>query len=373
MWKKFGLLLLCAVIISSTFIIHQQTPTAASSSSAVSAQDLLNLVNGLRTANGLSPLTVNSILMSTAQSTAQTMADNNLTWHIGSTSDRVAAAGYGGGSTVWATENFAVGSDGLTIEQIQTFWADALHMIPMTNPIYCDLGAGVATASDGSVYYIVHAAYSSTRYCGEYIGPGGITLPTIQARTAQAGGSTPEAVPTNIAESQWMAPVLTVTPNEKGELIHEVLYGHTLYTIAKEYGFDDYIIIKKINGLWGDTIRVGDKLLIPTPEFWALTLTTTPTSTELPIEPVIVATQSKSTPAPTEFVHPTTTVTNKPNQSIITEDNFPNNGEANSIGTMMLVVVFAAILITGLSLWQPWKIRKVINKEEEDPLNTPVE
>lgn len=372
MWKKFGLLLLCAVIVSSTFIIHQQTPAAASPSSAVSAQDLLGLVNGLRNANGLSSLTVNSILMSTAQSTAQTMADNNLTWHIGSTSDRVAAAGYGGGSTVWATENFAVGSDGLTIEQIQTFWADALHMIPMTNPIYCDLGAGVATASDGSVYYIVHAAYSSTRYCGEYIGPNGITLPTIQALTAEAGGSTPEAVPTNIAESQWMAPIFTVTPNENGELIHEVLYGHTLWSIANEYKID-YRLIKEINGMWSDVVYVGDQLLIPTPEFWALTLTTTPTSTEMPIEPVIVATQSKSTPTPTKIVQPTITVTNKPDQNIITEDNSSNNGETNSIGTMMMVVVFAAILIMGFSLWQPWKTREGIDKEEEDPLNTPVE
>ncbi len=372
MWKKFRLLLLCAFIISSTLIAHQQTPAAASPSPAVSAQDLLDLVNGLRNANGLSYLTVNSILMSTAQSTAQAMADNNLTWHIGATSDRVAAAGYGGGSTVWATENFAVGSDGLTIEQIQTFWADALHMIPMTNPIYCDLGAGVATASDGSVYYVVHAAYSSTHSCGEYIGPNGITLPTIQSLTSQAGGSTPEAVPTNEAESQWMAPVLTVTPNENGELIHEVLYGHTLWSIAKEYGIN-YHSIKEINGMVSDDVYAGQELLIPTPEFWALTLTTTPTSTKISIEPVIVATQSKSTPTPTKFAQPTTTITNKPDQNILTENNSSNNGETNSIGTMMMVVVFAAILIMGLSLWQPWKTREGINKEEEDPLNTPVE
>ena len=372
MWKKFKLILLCAVIISSTFNTVQQTLVTASPGSAVNSQDLLNLVNGLRTANGLSPLTVNSVLMSTAQSTAQAMADNNLTWHIGSTSDRIAAAGYGGGSTVWATENFAVGSDGLTIEQIQTFWADAVHMIPMTNPIYCDLGAGVATASDGSVYYIVHAAYSSSRTCGEYIGPGGITLPTIQARTAQAGGSTPEAVPTNEAESQWMAPIFTVTPNENGELIHEVLYGHTLWSIANEYRID-HTLIKEINGMWSDVIYVGQQLLIPTPEFWALTHTTTPTSTEVPIEPIIIATQSKSTPTLTKVILPTNTITNKPGQSTLDEDNSSNNSETNSIDTMMLIVVFAAILIVGLSLWQPWKTRKIINKEEEDPLNTPVE
>ena len=50
---------------------------------AVTAYDLINLINGMRSSNGLGALSVDSALMACAQSTAETMAASNMTWHIG--------------------------------------------------------------------------------------------------------------------------------------------------------------------------------------------------------------------------------------------------------------------------------------------------
>lgn len=367
--RKLPILVIAVLIVlASTLAMRKEV--AAQPQAAVTTNDLLALVNGLRTTNGLPALTVNSILMSTAQSTAQQMADQNLSWHIGSTSDRIKAAGYGGSATVWATENFAVGHD-VSIEWIQAVWADEWHMIPMKNPIYCDVGAGMATAEDGSVYYIVHAAYTSSRYCGEYIGPGGITLPTIQAQTKQAGGATPEAVPTEVA-SNWIEPVITVTPNAHGELVHEVKYGQYLWLIADTYG-TSVDVIKELNGMWWDSIYVGNHLLIPTPEWYALTPTITKTPTGQAVDPVILATQSteeaKFTPTPT-FTR-TAPPGQSPTNPIAPDEKDSPPPEETNMGSMILVVFGISAVVILITFLQPWKPKS--EPEQEDPLNTRVE
>lgn len=362
------LLLLAAILFLFSMPQQVQAKPQPAPQQSVTAQDLLNLVNGLRTANGLPALTINNILMSTAQVTAQQMADQNLTWHIGGTSARVAAAGYGGGATVWATENFATHSNA-TIEWIQQVWADEWHMIPMKNPIYCDLGAGIATAADGRVYYVVHAAYTSTRYCGEYIGPGGITLPTIQAQTREAGG-TPSDGPPDDDMSNWMQPVVKATPNADGELVHEVLYGHTLWTIAITY--DTKIdLIKQINAIYGDNIIPGQSLLIPTSEFLALSQTPTVDETPQKVAILMESTQLAVTPTPT----PTRMATTTPRPAALSVDSeetvIPPDEDQMSTSSMILTVFAIAAGVILLSFWQPWKPRVV--PEPEDPLTSKVE
>ena len=181
---------------------------------AGSAYDLIDAMNSLRTSNGYPALTINSILMSTAQGTAEIMANSGSCSHIGNVSGRVAAAGYGGGATVWATENIACGSD-LSVETtVYTYWSDAAHMLPATNPNYIDVGAGVAVV-DGKVYYVLHAAYTS----------GSSSVSNTPASAAQA---------TNAAAfrtSQVIQPVITSTPNADGSVIHEVKAGQSLWSI----------------------------------------------------------------------------------------------------------------------------------------------
>src|SRR5919106_190958 len=132
----------------------------------VSAYELILAMNTLRVSYGLPALIEDPIVNAVAQSTAATMAANNMSWHIGDVRGRIAAAGYGGGGTVWATENFAVSSGGWGIDEVMAAWADPDHMRPAVEPSYCHVGAGVAQTSDGRIYYILQAAYVSGQECG---------------------------------------------------------------------------------------------------------------------------------------------------------------------------------------------------------------
>ena len=135
-------------------------------SNQVSAYELILAMNTLRVSYGLPALIEDPIVNAVAQSTAATMAANNMSWHIGDVRGRIAAAGYGSGGTVWATENFAVSSGGMGIDEIMAAWADPDHMRPAVNPAYCHVGAGAAQTSDGRIYYILQAAYVSGQECG---------------------------------------------------------------------------------------------------------------------------------------------------------------------------------------------------------------
>lgn len=228
----------------------------------VGTWDLIAMINQGRATRGYRQLEVSNILMSTAQSTAEIMAASKMGWHIGDVRGRVMAAGYGGGAIAWATENFAIGP--MTLEEIAWIWSDASHMIPIVNPSYQHIGAGIATAADGSVYYVVHAAYT-----------GGGVLPT---RTPQANG-TPGSGPTATeGVIQWVMPVVTATPNSDGSIIHDVLYGQSLWSIAIAYN-TKIIEILRTNNLAPENqlIYTGQKLVIPvTPAAIPATLTATP-------------------------------------------------------------------------------------------------
>ncbi len=104
-----------SVVLSLGLLAAFFTPVQSGN---VSAGELIALVNSLRTANGLPALIEDPILDGTAQWTAQYMADNNLSDHIGNVAGRVSAAGYGSGGTVFATENWARFNVG-TLNQIR--------------------------------------------------------------------------------------------------------------------------------------------------------------------------------------------------------------------------------------------------------------
>ena len=205
-------------------------------------------MNTLRVAHGLPALIEDPIVNAVAQVTAETMAVNNMSWHIGDVRGRIAAAGYGGGSTVWATENFAVGR--MSIDQIMQAWADPDHMRPAVNPAYCHVGAGVAQADDGRYYYILQAAYTSEHACGEYISP----VPS------NPGGTNPNPAP---PVSQIIIPVKLATPDADGKIYHIVRSGQSFWAIAIAY----QVTIRDLE-IWNNLSRdislsVGQKLFIP--------------------------------------------------------------------------------------------------------------
>lgn len=212
-------------------------------SGTTSRSELILAMNTLRVSNGLPALIEDPIVNAVAQSTAETMAANNMSWHIGDVSGRLAAAGYGGGATVWATENFAMGN--MSIDQIMQVWADPDHMRPAVTPAYCHVGAGVAQAADGRYYYILQAAYISTQSCGSYV-------------PAPGNGTNPAPL-----VSQLIIPVKIATPDAEGRIYHIVQAGQSFWSIAIAY----QITIHDLE-IWNNLSRengltVGQKLFIP--------------------------------------------------------------------------------------------------------------
>ena len=212
-----------------------------------SAYDLIIAMNTLRISYGLPALVEDPIINAVAQSTAATMAANNMSWHIGDVRGRLAAAGYGNGGTVWATENFAMSSNGMGIDEIMAVWADADHMRPAVDGAYCNIGAGVAQAN-GRTYYILQAAYVSGQECGSSSSLSG------GAYSSDTGAG---------AVSQLIMPVKIATPDADGMTYHVVQAGQSYWSIAIAYqiSIND---LETWNNLSRETpLNAGQRLFIP--------------------------------------------------------------------------------------------------------------
>jgi LysM repeat protein len=173
------------------------------------------------------------------------------------------------------------------LDQIMLAWSDDLHMKPVNNPYYKHIGAGVSEYQ-GTVYYIVQAAYTSNNIYK----PG-----TPQAQQ-----------PTNSDfMSQIIFPVQIATPQADGRVIHLVKQGQTLWSIAIAYN-TKIAALTAMNNLAFDNpiIYVGQKLYIP---ITVKPQTVVPSSTV--VEPTcqtpIHTSQAKNVPAivkPTKAVVP---------------------------------------------------------------------
>jgi hypothetical protein len=187
------------------------------------------------------------IINAVAQATAEIMAANQMSTHIGDVDGRLAAAGYGGGGKVWATENFAAGGD-YSIDEIMLVWADEAHMLPATNAAYCHVGAGIAEAANGLTYYVLQAAYIAGESCGKYTPPDG---------DGGGSGAPPAGIP------QIIVPVKKATPDKDGRVFHVVETGQSLWAIAIAYKITvkDLEIWNNISKEW--KLQIGQRLFIP--------------------------------------------------------------------------------------------------------------
>ncbi|MBN1371067.1 MAG: LysM peptidoglycan-binding domain-containing protein [Anaerolineaceae bacterium] len=249
-----GLLLLALLAVSLTPFTSARAaqPLVEPAQSSVTAYDLIIAMNTLRVSNGLPALIEDPIINAVAQGTAEIMAANQMSWHIGDVRGRIAAAGYGAGMTVWATENFAAGSS-FTIDLIMLAWADEAHMIPAVKSAYCHVGAGVATAANGMTYYVLQAAYVSEKACGSYGSTGGgSTTNPGGGSTGSTGGTYGVIVPVKVAE-----------PDAEGKIFHEVLTGQSLWAIAVAYQVTIQDIETWNNISRNDKLQVGQRLFIP--------------------------------------------------------------------------------------------------------------
>lgn len=235
------------LIVFGLGAVYSPLAVRAAPLNQASAYDLILAMNTLRVSYGLPALIEDPIVDAVAQSTAATMAANNMSWHIGDVRGRLASAGYGGGATVWATENFAVSSNGMGIDEIMAVWADPDHMRPAVNPAYCHVGAGMAQTSDGRIYYVLQAAYVAGQECG----------------SASSGGQ-PGTIPNGVPPvSQLIIPVKIATPDAEGKIFHEVQAGQSFWSIAIAY----QITIHDLE-VWNNLsrtipLRAGQRLFIP--------------------------------------------------------------------------------------------------------------
>jgi uncharacterized protein YkwD/LysM repeat protein len=283
---KRSLFILVTILTVAAFLVPV-LPTQTAAAQAGNGYDLINAVNQLRASLGLSALQVDPILMSIAQGQSDYQASIGTWSHEGpggsSPRDRAIAAGFGGGATVFISENVAVMNTSASFDTlIYSIWSDQLHWNTMTNVNYTHAGAGV-TVADGEVYYTLDVGYIAGN-------PGSY----VPAPSYTPGG--PQAAATE-ATPNWISPVITATPHDDGEVVHVSEAGQSLWSIAIAYGTTIKDIIE-LNGLDPDNpvIWPGDELIIRP----ALDATITPT-------PTITQPLPTRTPTPTRTVRPTST------------------------------------------------------------------
>jgi uncharacterized protein YkwD len=351
--KIFSTILL-VVILASLF----QAPSAKAQTEDITANQLITLINNWRVGYGHAPLEVDPILMTTAYDTACYMAINGLRWHIGDVSNRITAYGYGGGEKVFATENFAIGP--VSLATIAEWWSDESHQYPSANPSYVHIGAGVCPYGD-RIWYIVHAAYTN----GTYV-----------ASTPNATQSLYTNTP---SVSQLIVPVQTVTPNENGAVVHEVLPGQALWSIAIAYDtkIDELI---RLNNLDPETptIYVGDKILVfeanRTPVSTTPTATidaTKSTATQSTLTPTNSPTRTKTatprstrtpsivdaSPEPTELISE-----NQKNSQGNTSEIFQNQ----TVGIILISTLGLGILLIIISSFSKGPVPEEIMKDGDE-------
>ena len=322
--RSFNLFLIAILV----FLLQPVLQPKEVNAQAGTAYDLVASVNALRASMGLTPLEIDPILMAVAQSHSEYQASLGYWTHEGPGGtrprDRAAAAGFGGGETIFVTENVAVLNTNASFETLlYSIWADAIHWNTMTNPSYTHAGAGVAISGD-NVYYTLDVGYIAGNPGGYVPGP-----------TYTPGGS--GVVPTQ-PTSDIVSPVITATPHEDGSVYHLVEPGHALWSIAIAYNITIQNIIE-LNNLDQENPAIwpGNELLIQP--------SLQPSITSTPTEIVPTATR---TPKPTYTPRPPTPTRTPTMVLSPTPEPFIKIPSMENVNRRMLGIVVIAICSLGL-------------------------
>jgi uncharacterized protein YkwD/LysM repeat protein len=288
------------------------------------ASELIAAVNALRASYGLSPYKVDPILMAVAQ------AQNNYSISIGSIThygpdgsrprDQAIAAGYGGGATVFVSENIQQGTGLSPSGAVQAWTGDAPHLNTMIGSNYRDVGAG-AGERDGVYYYTLIAGYVAGGLSANSTVPaGGITLPGLTG----------------------VQPVYaTVTPQADGSIVHVVQTGQTLWTIAAVYNVPLDELLKQNKLTQYSVIHPGDRIVIRE--------SVTPTATQSPLYAPALPTASLSgataTRRPSSTPPPTGTAT--PSPILLFSSASPAGKAMLVVGAVMIVVGLVFGMLSG--------------------------
>jgi uncharacterized protein YkwD len=287
------------------------TPAPAAPSPA----DIINAVNNLRLAHGLNPLSVHPVLMEVAAEQASALAaSQGAVGHERPCGMKLGQQLLSMGYPLWGdlsldgyrSENWVMA---LTTEDAITFWlGDDEHTNTMLSAERSDIGAAVTRLNGGDqIYVVLETALSTPSNQMQHTAYDILTgIPAAQTICA---GSFDGSIP------QYSIPVAVSTARLDGDVVHEVKYGQTLWSLSDQYhvSVDE---IKRLNGLVDDTIVPGWKLLIqkaatqPAPPTAAFFLNTTAKS---------------QTPYPTYTYPLTPTSTPTPDDTRVLAESFGQN------------------------------------------------
>ena len=298
---------------------------------APSAADLIAAVQALRASNGLPPLIVESTIMNAAQAHSNYQASIGTWSHVGAGGtyavDRARAAGFGGGATIYMSENVAIANNRTGVDVvIYQYWADAAHWKTMTSTLYMHVGAGV-TEKNGVVYYTL-----DTGYIAGQAPAGSSANPTAAKGVAAANTPLPTVQP--------IVRVQTSTPMPDGAVIHPVGYGQALYSIATAYGLtiDE---LRARNGMTNSSVLwAGQKLIIQPSYTPSITPSITPTlppptRTSTPTRTPTATRTSTATPTETATATPPPLFAMPPAEDI----------DRKGLGTVIIAVCGAGLLL----------------------------
>lgn len=329
------LILFCLLILIlpvSTHPTHRSLPLFQEASSTPqptlpTPADIINAVNAFRLANGLNALTVHPVLMEVAAQQASALAaSEGAVGHQRPCGMTLGQQLLSMGFPLWGdlsldgyrSENWVAAE---TIEQAMSFWqSDAEHMDTMVDPNRSHIGAAVAVGDQ--IYMVLETALSTPS--GRHQSTAYDILTGIpMTQTLCAGFASGEI-------SDYAVPVVVSTARPDGDVVHEVQYGQTLWSLAEQYHVS-IEQIKRLNGLVDDTILPGWKLLIQK----------SATQPPLVIDSPSAVVTSTATPYPTAAPYHTSTPTLIP-----TVPSVPLSEQVrqNSIIVAALLIAFSVLL-----------------------------
>lgn len=315
-------------------LLQEVSPTPEPELPPPTPADIINAVNNLRLNHGLNALSLHSVLMEVAAEQANALAaSEGAIGHARPCGMTLGQQLLSMGFPLWGdlsqdgyrSENWVTAS---TTEEAMAFWSsDDEHLNTMLSEWRSDIGAAVAVSDQ--IYMVLETALSTPSHQMQSPAiPILTSIPVTQAaclglRTPNAAGSL----------SEYSVPVAVSTARLDGDVVHEVKYGQTLWSLAIQYKvtIDQ---IKRLNGLTEDTLVPGWKLLIQK-------------AATQPVAAVSTSMTQASYPTATPYAFATwtatTSVTPKPNEAAMLGESLGRN----KFVVVALIISFS-VLVAGI-------------------------
>ena len=189
----------------------------------------------------------------------------------------------------------------MTAQDAISMWlGDDEHLNTMLSPDRSDIGAAVAVSDQ--IYVVLETALSTPGR--QHQGTAYDILTGIPMTQAACMGWSTQSAAGYVDLSQYSIPVVLSTARPDGDVIHEVKYGQTLWSIAIEYG-TTIEQIKRLNNLTNDTVIQGWRLLVrkgaTQPVSAAPTFIPSPQNGPATSTPAYATATPSSTPSPNEM------------------------------------------------------------------------